>query len=65
MATEHLPQTITLINDGGTVLDTQNAQAGNIKSFANDLQPAVRAAEELRPGPAAADHRDAEAGRRR
>lgn len=37
MATEHLPQTITLINDGGTVLDTQNAQASNITSFANDL----------------------------
>jgi phospholipid/cholesterol/gamma-HCH transport system substrate-binding protein len=37
MATEHLPQTITLIHDGGTVLDTQNAQAGNIKSFADSL----------------------------
>jgi phospholipid/cholesterol/gamma-HCH transport system substrate-binding protein len=36
-AREHLPQTIALIEDGGTVLDTQNAQAGNIKSFANDL----------------------------
>ena len=36
-ATEHLPQTITLINDSGTVLDTQNAQASNITSFANDL----------------------------
>jgi phospholipid/cholesterol/gamma-HCH transport system substrate-binding protein len=38
MAREHLPQTITLINDGGTVLDTQNDQAGNIKSFANSLR---------------------------
>ena len=37
MAQQHLPQTIALIQDGGTVLDTQNAQAGNIKSFANDL----------------------------
>jgi len=37
MANQHLPQTITLINDGGTVLDTQNAQASNITSFASDL----------------------------
>jgi phospholipid/cholesterol/gamma-HCH transport system substrate-binding protein len=37
MAREHLPQTIALIDDGGTVLDTQNDQAGNIKSFANSL----------------------------
>ncbi|HEY0451355.1 MCE family protein [Actinophytocola sp.] len=36
-ATEHLPQTIALINDGGTVLDTQAAQSDNIKSFAGDL----------------------------
>lgn len=36
-ATEHLPQTIALINDGGTVLDTQVAQSGNITSFAKDL----------------------------
>ncbi len=36
-ATEHLPQTIALINDSGTVLDTQNAQASNITSFATDL----------------------------
>jgi phospholipid/cholesterol/gamma-HCH transport system substrate-binding protein len=36
-AREHLPQTITLINDGGVVLDTQNVQAGNITSFAGDL----------------------------
>jgi len=36
-ATDHLPQTIALINDGGTVLDTQAAQTGNIKSFASDL----------------------------
>jgi phospholipid/cholesterol/gamma-HCH transport system substrate-binding protein len=38
MATEHLPQTITLIDDGGTVLDTQVAQSDNITSFAGDLQ---------------------------
>jgi phospholipid/cholesterol/gamma-HCH transport system substrate-binding protein len=37
MAQEHLPQTITLIDDGGTVLDTQNANAGNIRSFADSL----------------------------
>jgi phospholipid/cholesterol/gamma-HCH transport system substrate-binding protein len=37
MAQQHLPQTIALIQDGGTVLDTQNAQAGNITSFAGDL----------------------------
>jgi phospholipid/cholesterol/gamma-HCH transport system substrate-binding protein len=37
MAQEHLPQTITLISDGGTVLDTQNANAGNIESFASSL----------------------------
>jgi len=37
MAQQHLPQTIALIQDGGTVLDTQNANAGNIKSFANSL----------------------------
>jgi phospholipid/cholesterol/gamma-HCH transport system substrate-binding protein len=36
-ATEHLPQTIALINDSGTVLDTQVAQSSNITSFANDL----------------------------
>lgn len=38
LATEHLPQTITLLEDGGTVLDTQNAQASNITSFAGDLK---------------------------
>ncbi|GAB3446445.1 MCE family protein [Actinophytocola sediminis] len=36
-ATEHLPETIALINDGGTVLDTQNVQSGNITAFAGDL----------------------------
>ncbi|MET0135021.1 MAG: MlaD family protein, partial [Kibdelosporangium sp.] len=36
-AREHLPQTIALLNDGATVLDTQNAQAGNIKTFSNSL----------------------------
>lgn len=36
-ATEHLPQTIALINDSGIVLDTQVAQSSNITSFASDL----------------------------
>ncbi|MGH3759026.1 MCE family protein [Actinophytocola sp.] len=36
-AAEHLPQTVALINDGGTVLDTQAAQSDNIASFAGDL----------------------------
>ncbi|WP_424189928.1 MCE family protein [Actinokineospora sp. G85] len=36
-ARAHLPQTIKLIEDGGTVLDTQAAQSGNIKGFAADL----------------------------
>ncbi len=36
-ATKHLPQTIGLIDDGGTVLDTQAAQSDNITSFAGDL----------------------------
>lgn len=38
MATEHLPQTVALIHDGGTVLDTQVAQSDNIASFAGDLR---------------------------
>ncbi|TCO65319.1 MCE family protein [Actinocrispum wychmicini] len=36
-ANDHLPQTIALLNSAGTVLDTQNAQAGNIRSFATSL----------------------------
>jgi phospholipid/cholesterol/gamma-HCH transport system substrate-binding protein len=36
-AKEHLPQTIQLLEDTGTVLDTQNAQAGNIRSFSTSL----------------------------
>ncbi|HEY7593498.1 MAG TPA: MCE family protein [Actinophytocola sp.] len=36
-ATDHLPQTVSLIDDGGTVLDTQAAQSDNISSFAGDL----------------------------
>ncbi|GAB3910816.1 hypothetical protein GCM10029964_115400 [Kibdelosporangium lantanae] len=36
-ARENLPQTIALLNTGGTVLDTQNAEAGNIRSFATSL----------------------------
>jgi len=36
-ATEALPQTIKLIDDGKIVLDTQRATAGNIKSFAKSF----------------------------
>ena len=36
-AREHLPQTIQLLDNAGTVLDTQNSEAGNIRSFATDL----------------------------
>ena len=35
---EHLPQTIDLINSGGTVLDTQAFESGNIKAFSGDLR---------------------------
>jgi len=37
-ATANLPATITLIDTGGTVLDTQNAEAGNITAFGRDLR---------------------------
>src|SRR6185436_12957555 len=37
-AIANLPATITLIDTGGTVLDTQNAEAGNITSFGHDLR---------------------------
>ncbi|HET9142276.1 MCE family protein [Actinophytocola sp.] len=37
-AIANLPATITLIDTGGTVLDTQNAEAGNITSFGRDLR---------------------------
>ncbi|OLF10994.1 ABC transporter substrate-binding protein [Actinophytocola xinjiangensis] len=36
-AKAHLPETISLIHDGGTVLDTQNVQSTNIRDFAGDL----------------------------
>lgn len=36
-ATEHLPQTKKLINDGATVLNTQRDVAGDFKSFNRDL----------------------------
>jgi phospholipid/cholesterol/gamma-HCH transport system substrate-binding protein len=36
-ARENLPQTIALLNTGGTVLDTQNAESGNIRTFATSL----------------------------
>lgn len=34
---QHLPQTVTLIEQGGTVLDTQNEYADSLKSFSRDL----------------------------
>jgi phospholipid/cholesterol/gamma-HCH transport system substrate-binding protein len=36
-AKENLPQTLQLLDNAGTVLDTQNLQAGNIKSFSSSL----------------------------
>ncbi len=36
-ATDALPETITLINDGKTALDTQRDVSGDFKSFNNDL----------------------------
>lgn len=36
-ARENLPQTIDLLRNAGVVLDTQNAQAGNIKAFSASL----------------------------
>ena len=44
-AKAHLPETIALIHDGGTVLDTQNVQSDNIRDFAGDL---ATLAEQLR-----------------
>ena len=37
-ATEHLPQTTQLLKDGRTVLATQAAQGGAIRSFSGDLR---------------------------
>ncbi len=37
-ANENLPQTIQLIDTGGTVLDTQNAESGNLTQFGKDLK---------------------------
>jgi phospholipid/cholesterol/gamma-HCH transport system substrate-binding protein len=37
-ATENLPQTIQLIDTAGTVLDTQNAESGNLTQFGKDLK---------------------------
>ena len=37
-ASANLPQTIQLINTGGTVLDTQNAESGNLTAFGKDLK---------------------------
>jgi phospholipid/cholesterol/gamma-HCH transport system substrate-binding protein len=36
-AAEHLPQTVDLLAQARTVLDTQNAESGNIRSFGRDL----------------------------
>ncbi|WP_216210520.1 MCE family protein [Amycolatopsis aidingensis] len=36
-AQEYLPETVTLIEQGGTVLRTQNDLAGSMKSFSSDL----------------------------
>ena len=37
-ATDALPETIALIRDGNTVLDTQNQTSGQFKSYARDLR---------------------------
>src|SRR5262249_48693642 len=36
-AQDHPPQTISLLSSAGTVLDTQNAQSGNIRTFSTSL----------------------------
>jgi phospholipid/cholesterol/gamma-HCH transport system substrate-binding protein len=36
-AKDNLPQTLQLLDNAGTVLDTQNLEAGNIKSFSGSL----------------------------
>lgn len=36
-AQENLPQTVQLLDAGGKVLDTQNAEAGNLKEFSKNL----------------------------
>jgi phospholipid/cholesterol/gamma-HCH transport system substrate-binding protein len=36
-AQQYLPQTVQLLQAGGTVLDTQNAEAGNMASFSKSL----------------------------
>jgi phospholipid/cholesterol/gamma-HCH transport system substrate-binding protein len=38
VASAHLPETVQLINTGGTVLDTQNAESSNITAFGQDLK---------------------------
>jgi phospholipid/cholesterol/gamma-HCH transport system substrate-binding protein len=37
-AIANLPQTVQLINTGGTVLDTQNAESSNLNQFGKDLR---------------------------
>jgi phospholipid/cholesterol/gamma-HCH transport system substrate-binding protein len=37
-AQQYLPQTVQLLQAGGKVLDTQNAEAGNFASFSNSLK---------------------------
>lgn len=36
-ANQHLPQTIALLDEGGTVLDTQKQESSSIRSFSRDL----------------------------
>ncbi|WP_020668445.1 MCE family protein [Amycolatopsis nigrescens] len=36
-ARDYLPQTVQLLDSGGKVLQTQNAEAGSLKSFSEDL----------------------------
>lgn len=36
-ARQYLPQTVQLLEQGGTVLDTQNAEASSMRSFSSDL----------------------------
>lgn len=38
VAREHLPQTITLLEQGNTVLATQNELSGSLRSFSRDLR---------------------------
>ena len=48
-ATEALPETIALIRDGNTVLDTQNQTSGQFRSFNRDLRSLTRQLRDQRP----------------